>query len=71
MKNIGTAQLRRYSLESYTPETGSYDYVIEREIQISEDAVEFLSEPDNTETHCFEWVFVGNRFQQLQALGLR
>lgn len=71
MENIGTAQLRRYLLETYLPETGTYDYIIEREITISEEAVEYLATPESDDIHYFEWVYIGNRFQQLQSLGIR
>lgn len=65
---MGLAELRRYSRETYDYETGKSDYVVEAEIEISEEGVEYLTTPndlDDDDIFYYEWVYLGNRFERL------
>lgn len=65
---MGTAELRKYMLETYDSETGNAQYVVEDEIQISENGVEYLKTPEDTDCHGFEWHYIGTRAERLQQL---
>lgn len=67
---MGKAELRKYFIETYSPETGDHDYEIVSTISIDENGVDYLSTPEGDETTYFDWVYVGNRNERLRALGI-
>jgi len=54
---MATVQLRKYSIETYNPETGKSDYSVEEELHhIPEKAIDYLRTPEEDNIHWYEWV---------------
>ncbi|CAL2084919.1 hypothetical protein [Tenacibaculum sp. 190524A02b] len=61
---MGKVELRKYLLEY-----GALNhYTVEKTIQVSEEALEYLVAPESDEIHYYEWVYLGNRYEQIRVL---